>query len=141
MTSHSLCSLPAGGTDMTGERILIVDDNELNIDLAQYVLEADGFVVDRAMHVDEAWARLRACRPALALVDIQLPGTDGLTLVRAIKATPELADLPVIAFTAFAMPGDEARFRAAGCDGYLTKPIDVHSFSATVRGYLGGGGT
>lgn len=121
---------------MAGEHVLIVDDNELNIDLAQYVLEADGFVVDRALHVDEAWARLRAHRPALVLVDIQLPGADGLSLVRAIKATPELAGLPVVAFTAFAMQGDEARFRAAGCDGYLSKPIDVHTFAAAVRSYL-----
>jgi two-component system cell cycle response regulator DivK len=120
-------------------RILIVDDNELNLELAQFVLEADGFIVERALHVDEAWARLRARRPDLALVDIQLPGTDGLSLVRAIKATPDLADLPVVAFTAYAMQGDEQRFRAAGCDGYLTKPIDVHSFAASVRQYLDGG--
>ncbi|MFT7776805.1 response regulator [Roseateles sp.] len=122
---------------MAGERVLVVDDNELNLELAQYVLEADGFVVDRALHVDEAWARLRACRPDIALVDIQLPGADGLSLVRAIKSTPDLADLPVIAFTAYAMQGDEERFRAAGCDGYLSKPIDVYSFAATVRAYLG----
>jgi two-component system cell cycle response regulator DivK len=116
--------------------VLIVDDNELNLDLAQYVLEADGFSVARALNVDEAWARLRAQRPDIALVDIQLPGTDGLSLVRAVKATPGLADLPVIAFTAYAMQGDEQRFRAAGCDGYLAKPIDVHSFAATVRNFL-----
>ncbi|MBW8847424.1 MAG: response regulator [Burkholderiales bacterium] len=121
---------------MAGERVLLVDDNELNLDLAQYVLEADGFVVDRALHVDEAWARLRAYRPDIALVDIQLPGSDGLSLVRAIKATPGLADIPVIAFTAYAMQGDEQRFLAAGCDGYLAKPIDVHSFAAQVRSYL-----
>jgi len=126
---------------MTGPRVLVVDDNELNIELARYVLEADGFAVDRALHVDEAWARLRAYRPDLVLVDIQLPGSDGLSLVRAIKATPELAALPVIAFTAYAMPGDEARFRAAGCDGYISKPIDVYTFAATVRRYLSGGGT
>lgn len=122
---------------MAGERVLVVDDNELNLELAQYVLEADGFVVDRALHVDEAWARLRACRPDIALVDIQLPGADGLSLVRAIKATHDLADLPVVAFTAYAMQGDEERFRAAGCDGYLSKPIDVRSFAASVRAYLG----
>ena len=121
---------------MPGERILVVDDNELNIELARYVLEADGFVVDRAMHVDEAWARLRAYRPDLILIDIQLPGSDGLNLVRAVKATRDLAALPVIAFTAYAMPGDEARFRSAGCDGYISKPIDVHSFAANVRKYL-----
>jgi two-component system cell cycle response regulator DivK len=122
---------------MAGERILVVDDNQLNLDLARFVLEAGGFVIDEALNVDEAWARLRAVRPDLVLADIQLPGTDGLTLVRAIKATPGLDDIPVIAFTAFAMAGDEQRFLAAGCDGCLTKPIDVNSFAAAVRAYLG----
>jgi two-component system, cell cycle response regulator DivK len=121
---------------MTEPHVLVVDDHQPNVDLARYVLEADGFLVDEAPNVDEAWARLRGTRPALILVDIQLPGTDGLTLVRAIKATPGLDDIPVIAFTAFAMQGDEQRFRAAGCDGYLTKPIDVHTFAASVRSYL-----
>jgi len=119
------------------ERVLVVDDNQLNIDLARFVLEADGFVVDEAPNVDEAWARLRASRPNVVLVDIQLPGADGLSLVRAIKATPGLSDIAVIAFTAFAMQGDEQRFRAAGCDGYLAKPIDVHSFAASVRSFMG----
>ncbi|MFG6469266.1 response regulator [Roseateles sp. BYS87W] len=126
---------------MAGERVLVIDDNELNLELAQFVLEAGGFVVDCAMDADEAWARLRACRPDIALVDIQLPGTDGLTLVRAIKATPDLARVPLIAFTAFAMQGDAQRCRDAGCDGYLSKPIDVHSFAASVRRHLPGGGT
>jgi two-component system cell cycle response regulator DivK len=121
---------------MAGPRVLLVDDNQLNLDLARYVLEADGFVVDEALHIDAAWERLRGHRPDVALVDIQLPGTDGLSLVRAIKATPGLKDMPVIAFTAFAMQGDEERFLAAGCDGYLTKPIDVHSFAAAVRKHL-----
>jgi two-component system cell cycle response regulator DivK len=117
-------------------RILVVDDNQLNIDLARFVLEADGFVVDEAPGVDAAWDRLRDVPPDIVLVDIQLPGSDGLALVRAIRATPGLDDLPVIAFTAYAMQGDEQRFIAAGCNGYLTKPIDVHSFAASVRGYL-----
>lgn len=121
---------------MAGPRILVVDDTPLNVDLARIVLEADGFVVDEASSVDAAWAQLRSSRPDIVLVDIQLPGTDGLSLVRAIKASPGLSDLPVIAFTAFAMQGDEQRFRAAGCDGYIAKPIDVHSFAATVRQYL-----
>lgn len=126
---------------MAGPRILIVDDHRLNIDLARIVLEADGFVVDEAPDVDTAWARLRAQRPDVILVDIQLPGTDGLALVRTLKATPGFAELPVIAFTAYAMQGDEQRFRAAGCDGYIAKPIDVHRFAAEVRACLAGGGT
>lgn len=117
-------------------RILIVDDNQLNIDLARFVLEADGFVVDEAASVDAAWQRLREAPPDVVLVDIQLPGTDGLTLARAIKTTQGLGGIPVVAFTAFAMQGDEQRFLAAGCDGYITKPIDVPSFAASVRGYL-----
>jgi two-component system cell cycle response regulator DivK len=117
-------------------RVLIVDDHPLNIDLARFVLEADGFVVDEAAGVGAAWERLREVRPDVVLVDIQLPGSDGLTLVRAIRATPGLNDVPVIAFTAFAMQGDEQRFITAGCDGCLTKPIDVRSFAASVRGYL-----
>lgn len=121
---------------MAGERALVVDDNPLNVDLARYVLEADGFVVDAAADVDQAWARLRTARPDIVLVDIQLPGTDGLSLVRAIRATPAFASLPLIAFTAYAMQGDEQRFLAAGCDGYLAKPIDVQSFAARVRSFL-----
>lgn len=118
---------------MARDRVLVVDDNPRNLDLARYVLEADDFIVDEAPDVDGAWERLRAERPDIVLVDIQLPGSDGLSLVRAIKATPGLSDIPVIAFTAFAMQGDEQRLLAAGCDGYLAKPIDVHSFAASVR--------
>ena len=123
---------------MAGERVLVVDDNQLNLDLARYVLEADGFVVEEALDVEAAWMRLRAGRPDVVLVDIQLPGSDGLSLVRAIRATPGLSELPLIAFTAYAMPGDEQRFLAAGCDGYLAKPVDVYSFAAQVRAYLRG---
>ena len=121
---------------MSSARVLVVDDNQLNLDLARYVLEADGFVVDEALRVDGAWALLRQCRPDIILVDIQLPGSDGLTLVRAVKATPGFESIPVIAFTAYAMQGDEERFRAAGCDGYLVKPMDVHSFANSVRAFL-----
>ncbi|MFG6486465.1 response regulator [Roseateles sp. BYS78W] len=121
---------------MARPRVLVVDDAQANLDLARYVLEAAGFDVEEALDVDRAWARLRAVRPDVILVDIQLPGTDGLTLVRAIKVTPGLDDIPVIAFTAYAMAGDDQRFLAAGCDGYLAKPIDVRTFAASVRRYL-----
>lgn len=124
---------------------LIVDDNPLNLELARHVLEADGFVVAVAPDADEALAALARQWPDVALIDIQLPGTDGLSLVRRIRGLPGGADLPLIAFTAYAMQGDAQRFQAAGCDGYLSKPIDVRRFAAQVRQHLragaAGGGT
>jgi two-component system, cell cycle response regulator DivK len=80
--------------------------------------------------------RLSECRPDLVLMDIQLPGEDGLALTRRIKADPAWQHLVVVAFTAYAMRGDEARMREGGCDGYLAKPIDVKTFAAQVRALL-----
>jgi len=114
-------------------QVLVVDDNELNLELASFVLRADGFEVVCALGADEALAAIAARRPDLILMDIQMPGVDGLTLMRQIRADAALAGLRIIAFTAYAMKGDEARMRAAGCDGYLSKPIDVASFAASVR--------
>jgi two-component system, cell cycle response regulator DivK len=74
--------------------------------------------------------------PDLILMDIQMPGIDGLELTRQLKAEPSMRHIVVVAFTAFAMKGDEARMRAAGCDGYIAKPFDVTSFAATVRSYI-----
>lgn len=116
--------------------VLVVDDHEVNLLLAECVLEAAGMQVLRAVDAGSARALLAAHRPDLILLDIQLPGVDGLALAREFKADDRLAGLPVIAFTAHAMQGDEARFCAAGFDGYLAKPIDVTRFAAQVQAFL-----
>jgi two-component system, cell cycle response regulator DivK len=126
----------AGADDGQRSRVLIIDDHRLNIELARAVLEAGGFEVSAAESAEEAWVRLSECRPDLVLMDIQLPGEDGLALTRRIKADPAWQHLVVVAFTAYAMRGDEARMREGGCDGYLAKPIDVKTFAAQVRALL-----
>ena len=114
-------------------RVLIVDDNAINIELARYVLEAGGFVVEAAPDALAVLCHLQGPLPDVILMDIQLPGMDGLELTRRLKADARLCEVVVVAFTAFAMKGDELRVRAAGCDGYLTKPIDVTRFAGQVR--------
>ena len=121
---------------MNPARILIVDDHPVNIELARFVLSAGGFVIDVAADADQALARINASRPDLVLMDIQMPGTDGLALTQRLKQDPATQGIVVVAFTAYAMKGDEARLRAAGCDGYIAKPIQVASFAATVRALL-----
>ena len=115
-------------------RVLVVDDNPLNIELASFVLEADGITVEAAADALQALDRLARRHPDLILMDIQMPGMDGLVLTRRLKADPHTRHIVIVAFTAYAMKGDEARLRAAGCDGYLAKPIDVGSFARSVRG-------
>jgi CheY-like chemotaxis protein len=119
-------------------RILIVDDNATNLKLASEVLELDGHLILRANDADEALALLGTERPDLILMDIALPGMDGLTLTRQLKATPAFARTPIVALSAFAMKGDEEKALAAGCDGYITKPIDTRTFGRRVAGYLRG---
>ena len=121
---------------MNPARILIVDDHPVNIELAHFVLSAGGFVVEVAADAEQALARISASRPDLVLMDIQMPGTDGLALTQRLKQDPATRGIVVVAFTAYAMKGDEARLRAAGCDGYIAKPIQVASFAATVRALL-----
>ncbi len=117
-------------------RVLVVDDNAMNLVLAQTVLEADGLTVAAAANATEALAMLARFAPDLILMDIQLPGLDGLALTRLLKADPATRHIVVVAFTAFAMRGDEERMRSAGCDGYISKPIDVHRLAAQVRACL-----
>lgn len=124
---------------MASPRVLVVDDNAINVELVRYVLEHDGFTVESACDADEALQCMERFGPELILMDIQMPGMDGMELTRRMKADPRLQHIVVVAFTAYAMQGDEAKMRAAGCDGYLTKPIDVHTFSASVRSLLSSG--
>jgi CheY-like chemotaxis protein len=121
---------------MDAPRVLVVDDNLLNIELASCLLLADGFEVDSVADPRLALQRVASFRPEVVLMDIQMPGIDGLTLTRQIKADPAMCHIPVLAFTANAMRGDEERMRQAGCDGYLSKPIEVSRFAAQVRAHL-----
>ena len=121
---------------MTARRVLIVDDNAMNVDLMSYVLSADGVQVESALDANQAAARIAAQPPDLILMDIQLPGVDGLELTRRLKADPATRHIVILALTAYAMKGDEARMRAAGCDGYIAKPIDVATFAGQVRAWL-----
>lgn len=118
---------------MSSLRALVVDDNALNIELVRFLLESDGFEVDSALDADDALRAIGAHVPDVILMDVQLPGVDGLTLTRRIKSDAALQPIAIVAFTAYAMKGDEAKMRAAGCDGYLSKPIDVATFVASVR--------
>jgi two-component system cell cycle response regulator DivK len=124
----------------TAPLVLVVDDNALNIELVRYVLEAGGLRVHTAVDATEARAQLQAERPALILMDIQLPGMDGMALTGQLKADPATRGIAIVAVTAYAMKGDEARLLAAGCDGYLAKPIDVARFANQVRALLPAGG-
>lgn len=118
---------------MSSTRVLVVDDNHMNLELASFMLQAEAFEVAVAMDAVAAQAQIRARKPDLILMDIQMPGLDGLALTQLLKADPNTADITVIAFTAYAMKGDEARMRASGCDGYISKPIEVSTFVKQVR--------
>ena len=124
---------------MAGETILIVEDNELNLELATDLLEAAGYVVRQARTAEEAIQAAKTTKPQLILMDISLPGMDGLDATRALKADPTTRQIPVLALTAHAMKGDEEKARAAGCTGYMTKPIDTRAFSTTVARLLASG--
>lgn len=121
---------------MAGEPILIVDDSPVNLKLARLVLEGEGYVVRTANDAEEALRMLETYSPRLVLMDIQLPGIDGLELTRRLKADPSRSSIIVVALTAYAMKGDEEKALAAGCDGYITKPIDVDGLPRVVARLL-----
>jgi CheY-like chemotaxis protein len=116
--------------------ILVVDDNEAGQLLARSVLESQGFLVDTAASPTEVQERLNVRRPDLILMDVQLPGQDGLTFTRHLKADPATAAIPIAALTAHAMPGDRELALAAGCIGYFSKPINTRTFGDHVRRLL-----
>ncbi len=113
-------------------QIFIVDDNPIDLKLTSSLLGVKGFDVESAVDAEQAQLLLRRMVPDLVVVDIALPGMDGLTLTRWIKGDARLAHVPVIALTAFAKRGDEERAAAAGCDRYFTKPIDTKSFAEEI---------
>jgi CheY-like chemotaxis protein len=116
--------------------ILVVDDNEANLKLAQQALALWGYEVAVAALGEAAVEMARTHRPALILLDMGLPDIDGLEVLRRLRSMPETKDLPVVAMTAQAMVGDRERFLAAGCDGYIEKPISLRSFRAEVERHL-----
>ncbi len=123
---------------MNGQRlILVVEDNEANQLLVQAVLELEGYRVDIAGSAPEALERLRASTPDLILMDVQLPGQDGLSFTRELKADPSTTNIPVVALTAHAMRGDRDLAIEAGCVGYISKPIETRTFGGQVRVFLG----
>jgi two-component system cell cycle response regulator DivK len=122
---------------MAGEPILIVDDTPVNLKLTRILLVNEGYKVMTAASAEEALELLRSYHPFLVLADIQLPGIDGLELTRRIKQEEKTRDISVVALTAFAMKGDEQRAIDAGCDGYITKPIDTRALGAKIREFLG----
>jgi CheY-like chemotaxis protein len=121
---------------MTGSRILIIEDNMLNLELAADLLEANGFIVYSARTAEEGLRMARALLPDLVLMDFGLPGMDGLTATKHLKSDPATHHLTVVGLSARAMKGDEAAALKAGCDGYLTKPIDTRTFIATVKNFV-----
>jgi CheY-like chemotaxis protein len=116
--------------------ILVVDDNPTNLKLVSDVLAFDGYRILKAGDAEAAQQIINTSAPDLILMDIALPGMDGLTLTRRIKADERTRHIVIIALTAFAMKGDDEKARAAGCDGYITKPFDTRALSGTIAGYL-----
>jgi len=116
--------------------ILVVEDNEANQLLASSVLEREGYLVELAANAKEAVERLNTNQPDLILMDVQLPGEDGLGLARRLKADPMTAMIPIVALTAHAMVGDREEALAAGCAGYIAKPINTRTFGEQIRKYL-----
>ena len=121
---------------MAGEPILIVDDTPVNLKLTRILLVNEGYKVLTAGSAEEALELLRSFHPELVLADIQLPGIDGFELTRRLKQNEETRDIMVVALTAFAMKGDEQKAIDAGCDGYITKPIDTRTLGSRIREIL-----
>ena len=119
-------------------RVMVVDDNEMFIEMARFVLTAAAYVVETASDASHALAQIPVFRPDLILMDIQMPVMDGIELTRRLKADPATRHIVVVAFTAYAVKGDELPLRAAGFDGYIAKPVDVMTLAAQVRFWLEG---
>ena len=124
---------------MTRAPVLIVDDNPVNLKLARVLLAGAGYEVRTAGDAEEALDVLETFCPKLILMDIQLPGMDGLTLTRQLKSNPGTQDIIIVALTAYAMKGDEEKARASGCTGYITKPLDTRTFADDVARHLEAG--
>ena len=122
---------------MSNARVLVVEDNDMNMQLVEYLLEEGGYSIVKAASGEDALSIARGGEPVdLILMDIHLPGIDGLSVVREMKNDARTSGIPILALTAHAMRGDKDRFLEAGCDGYISKPIDVKTFLSSIRQYL-----
>ena len=119
-------------------RILVVDDNPTNLKLVSDVLQFEGYQIFNAANAEEALVMINDSPPALILMVIALPGMDGLTLTRKLKAHPDTQHICIVALTAFAMKGEDQKALEAGCDGYITKPIDTRKLGHQVSSFLHG---
>ena len=122
---------------MIEKTVLIVEDNDLNMKLVKDLLKIDGIRGIEADNAENGLDLAKVHMPDLILMDIELPGMDGLSAVRILKEDPGLRDIPVLALTAYAMDNDRANAEAAGCDGYITKPINIKTFRTIMKNYLG----
>lgn len=118
--------------------ILVIEDNALNMKLVRSLLRIGKYDIIEAKDAEKGIQLVREHRPDLILMDIQLPGMDGLNATRLIKDDPSLKDIKIIALTSYAMDGDETKALKAGCDGYIVKPIDTKNFLNTIEHFLNG---
>ena len=116
--------------------ILIIEDNPLNVELASDLLRVHGFRIYTAQSAEQGLPLARELMPELVLMDISLPGMDGLSATRVLKSDPATSHLTVVGLTAHAMKGDERIAADAGFDGYVTKPIDTRTFAATIKDFI-----
>jgi two-component system, cell cycle response regulator DivK len=125
---------------VAGESILIVDDNAQNVKLLRYLLAGHGYDVKTAIDAEHALLTLETYTPRVILMDVQLPGMDGLELTRRLKHDPQRSGVIIIALTAYAMKGDRERALAAGCDAYVAKPIDTDALPQMIADLIAAGG-
>lgn len=118
------------------KKVLYIEDNAQNLYLVTYILEKHGYAVDAAQDGQEGIDKAAQARPDLILLDIQLPRMDGYAVARRLRANPDLARIPIVAVTSYAMAGDRDKALEAGCDGYIEKPINPDTFMQQIEQHL-----
>lgn len=118
------------------KKVMLIEDNKMNARLLEHVLTRDGYSVTIHFSAEEAIVAALQLMPDIILMDIQLPGMDGLEATRRLKSEPGTSAIPIVAITAHAMRGDEERIMAAGCEGYISKPVNTRELSATIAAYM-----
>ncbi len=133
---HLQVQSPHQQESIVKRRVLIIEDNEQNLYLATFILERHGFEVCAAQDGEAGIAVAARIEPDLILLDIQLPVMDGYAVARVLRSNPDLARIPIVAVTSYAMAGDREKALAAGCTGYIEKPINPDTFIAQLEQYL-----